>query len=272
MAVSLKPQSSTLDELVAALPEACRRSWKEHWRLLCLSWAIGITACTLAVRAAGLYYFFDFRPRGMGPWAGSFTVLSAFCLAGAGLCLLLVARRSWRVRQSGVRTFAWTLGGIGGVYLGLDDLLQIHEAIARRLAANGVPRVFGLGDQDVYVFFFYGVVALFVARFVGRDLLRWNDTWLPGLLAVGLAMISLLVDLAPWEQLTRGQQAIWGPVEEVAKTLGAMNLALMGMLLVEVAARSDTEPASAGQPGSADLTLVPAGREKRAGRTGSGGR
>jgi hypothetical protein len=257
--VSLKPQSSTLDELVVALPAACRRSWNQHWRLLSLLWAIGIAACALAVRAAGLYYFFDFRPRGMGPWAGSFTVLSSFCLAGAGLCLLLVARRSWRVRQSPVRTVAWTLGGIGGVYLGLDDLLQIHEAIARRLAANGVPRVFGLGDQDVYVFFFYGVAALFVARFVGRDLLRWDDTWLPGLLAAGLAMVSLLVDLAPWERLTHGQQAIWGPVEEVAKTIGAMNLALMGMLLVEAAERSDVQQANAGKPRSTDLALVPRG-------------
>ncbi len=210
--------------------------------------------------------------RSRRPWAGSFTVFSAFCLAGAGLCLLLVARRSWRVRQSRVRTVAWTLGGIGGVYLGLDDLLQIHEAFARRLAANGVPPLFGLGDQDVYVFFFYGVAALFVARFVGRDLLRWNDTWLPGLLAVGLAMVSLLVDLAPWEQLTRGQQGIWGPVEEVAKTLGAMNLALMGMLLVEAAARSDVERANAGKPRSADLTLVPRGRKASAELAGSGHR
>lgn len=239
--MSLRPQSSTLDELVAGLPSACVRSWREHRRLLIVSWMIGITACALAVRAAGLYYFLDFRPPGMGPWAGSFSVLSAFCLAGAGLCLLMVARRSHRIGRSPVRTIAWTLGGIGGVYLGLDDLLQIHERIAHQLAMHGVPKVLGLGDQDVYVFFCYGVVALFVARFVGRDLLRWNDTWLPGLLAVGLAMLSLLVDLAPWEQLTRSQQGWWGPIEEVAKTLGAMNLALMGMLLVEAASRSDVE-------------------------------
>ncbi len=255
MAVSLRPQSSTLDELVAALPGACRRSWQEHHRLMLVTWAIGIAACVLAVRAAGLYYFLDFRPPGMGPWAGSFSVLSAFCLAGAGLCLLIVARRSYRVGRSKVRTVAWTLGGLGGVYLGLDDLLQIHERASRQLAAHGVPKMFGLGDQDVYVFFCYGVVALFVARFVGRDLLRWNDTWLPGLLAVALAMVSLLVDLAPWRSLTPAQQALWGPIEEVAKTLGAMNLAMMGMLLVEAAGRSDVEAATANREPS--LTLVP---------------
>lgn len=258
--MSLTPQWSTLDELVAALPGAWKRSWQEHWRLLCVAWAIGIATCAVAVRAAGLYYFLDFRPKGMGPWAGSFSVLSAFMLAGCGLCLLLLARRSFRLRQSPVRTIAWTLGGVGGVYLGLDDLLQIHEMIARKLAAGGVPRVFGLGDQDLYVFFFYGVVALFVARFSGRDLLRWNDTWLPGLLAVACAMVSLLVDLAPWEQLTPGQQALWGPIEEVAKTLGTLNFTLMGVLLVEAAARWDIAVAADAQRQSrtapADLTLV----------------
>lgn len=253
--MSLRPQSSTLDELVAALPGACRRSWREHHRLMMLTWAIGLGACILAARAAGLYYFLDFRPPGMGPWAGSFSVLSAFCLAGAGLCLLIVARRSVRVGQSKVRTVAWTLGGLGGVYLGLDDLLQIHERTARQLAAHGVPKLFGLGDQDVYVFFCYGVVALFVARFVGRDLLRWDDTWLPGLIAVGLAMLSLVVDFVPWELLTPGQQALWGPVEEIAKTLGTLNLALMGMLLVEAAGRSDVEAAIASRERSR-LALV----------------
>jgi hypothetical protein len=230
--VSLTPQWSTLDELVAALPGAWKRSWQEHWRLLCVAWAIGLAACAVAVRAAGLYYFLDFRPKGMGPWAGSFSVLSAFMLAGCGLCLLLLARRSFRLRQSP----------------------------ARKLAAGGVPRVFGLGDQDLYVFFFYGVVALFVARFSGRDLLRWNDTWLPGLLAVACAMVSLLVDLAPWEQLTPGQQSLWGPIEEVAKTLGTLNFTLMGVLLVEAAARWDIAVAADAQQQSraapTDLTLV----------------
>lgn len=266
--MSLRPQSSTLDELVAGLPGAIRRSWREHHRVLLIAWGIALAACVLAAWSAGIYYFLDFRLPGFGKWAGTFTVLSSFCLAGSGLCLLLVARRSYRVGQSLVRTVAWTLGGIGGVYLGLDDLLQLHESMERRLAAHGVPRVFGIGDQDVYVFFFYGVVALFVARFVGRDLLKWNDTWLPGLVAVGLAMVSLIVDLAPWEQLTRAQQDFWGPVEEITKTLGAMNLALMAMLLVEASARSDAEAVLMKRDAS-PIALVPddaASRRRGAGR------
>lgn len=213
--------------------------WHAHRVLLVTAWGATLALCALAVwLGQGLYYFLDFRDGG-GRWAGVFSVLSAGCLALAGFGLLLVARLT--LRRGAGDTAAWVFGGLGAIFLALDDLLQLHESAARVLARAGVPAPFGL-DRDLYVLAAYGAAALYAVRGVWPRLRSWRRSWLPGMAAVLGFAASAGVDLLPWDALSPAAQQGFGAAEEIAKTLGAVSLALFAMVLVEQAAAGREQP------------------------------
>jgi hypothetical protein len=212
------------------------RSWREHRVMMLAVWVTTAGLCIWAAAVGGLYYFQDFRTNG-GPHSGAMTVISAFSLVAAGMGMSLVARRVYTRQGWRVSTLAWAIGGAGGLLLALDEITQIHEGVARRLARAGVPAPFGFGDRDLYVFATYGLFALFAVRGAWPQLRRWSETWLPGVASMMFFATSSLVDQVPWEGLTRSQQGFWGPVEEILKTLGTVSFAMFGLLLAEAAAR-----------------------------------
>ena len=212
------------------------RSWREHRVMMLAVWVATAGLCAWAAAVGGLYYFQDFRTNG-GPHSGAMTVISAFALVAAGIGMSLVARRVYARQGWRVSTLAWAIGGAGGLLLALDEITQIHEGVARRLARAGVPAPFGFGDRDLYVFATYGLFALFAVRGAWPQLRRWSEAWLPGAASLMFFAMSSVVDQVPWEILTRSQQGFWGPVEEILKTLGTVSFAVFGLLLAEAAAR-----------------------------------
>lgn len=232
------------DPVAAPLPRpglaaGFAEGWRAHRRLLLAAWGATLALCALAVwLGQGLYYFLDFRDGG-GRWAGVFSVLSAGCFALAGFGLLLVARLT--LRRGAGDTAAWVFGGLGAIFLALDDLLQLHESAARVLARSGVPAPFGL-DRDLYVLAAYGAAALYAMRGVWPRLRVWRRAWLPGAAALLGFAGSAGVDFLPWEALSRAAQQGFGAAEEIAKTFGSVNLALFAMVLVEQAAAPRDPP------------------------------
>ncbi|NOT35468.1 MAG: hypothetical protein HOP12_15085 [Candidatus Eisenbacteria bacterium] len=212
-------------------------SWREHWQLLLNSWLATILLCAAAAWwGRGIYYFLDFRD-GSGRWSGLFSVLTAGCLAMGGFGLLLVGRLSRTDAARRAEATAWIFGGLGGMFLALDELTQLHESLARWLGRHGVPPPFGLGDQDGYVFAAYAACACYAGLTVRATLANWPRTWLPGLVAVACFAASTAVDFVPWNALTRPQQEFWGSIEEIFKTLGCVNFAVFAALLVDCAAK-----------------------------------
>jgi hypothetical protein len=221
---------------VRALGAGVRRSWREHGVMMVVVWSATTALCAWAAGSAGLYYFIDFRS-GSGPHSGAMTVFSAFALVAAGVCTTLVARRVHAHAGWSVATLAWAIGGAGGLLLAVDELIEVHEGIARRLARAGVPAPFGVGDRDLYVFAIYALGALFAVRGALPQLRRWGETWLPGMAAVLCFVLSSAVDAVPWESMSHAQQSFWGPAEEILKTLGTVSFAVFALLLAEAAAR-----------------------------------
>jgi hypothetical protein len=68
---------------------------------------------------------------------GSFLIdlISAACLAGAGVYGILVARKL----QGAPRRF-WAVAGAGLIWLGADEMFGLHEGIEMLLDAVGVPQ------------------------------------------------------------------------------------------------------------------------------------
>jgi len=120
--------------------------------------------------------------------------------------------------------------GIGLAYLGLDDVLQVHEGLTRQLVALGVPRPLGL-DQDVLVFAAYAM-ALAPCLLAVLPRVRAHRTGLRlFLLALGLAAASQALDLAPWDRLSTVQRQWFGACEETTKTLATLAFALASAAL-----------------------------------------
>lgn len=149
--------------------------------------------------------------------AGAFTAFSGSFLIWSGWNWIAVGR---------FHADRWALGlGLGLAYFGLDDVLQLHEAITRQLAARGVPRLLGM-EQDLYVFAAYAIafapclVAVLPRVRAHREGLRLY------LLALGLGAASQALDLVPWDQLTLAQQQWFGACEEATKTLATLAFAL----------------------------------------------
>lgn len=154
--------------------------------------------------------------------AGAFTACSGGFLLWAGWTWIAVGRD---------RADRWAMGlGIGLAYLGLDDVLQVHEGLTRLLVALGVPRPLGL-DQDVLVFAAYAM-ALAPCLLAVLPRVRAHRTGLRlFLLALGLAAASQALDLAPWDRLSTVQRQWFGACEETTKTLATLAFALASAAL-----------------------------------------
>lgn len=151
------------------------------------------------------------------PPAGAITACSGGFLLWAGWNWIALGR---------TQRDRWAMGlGAGLWWLGLDEMLQFHEAITRKLVALGVPRPLGL-EQDVLVFTAYAL-AMTPCFLAALPRVRASQ---PSLrlfaLAVGLAALSQGFDLVPWDHLTALERQWFGAFEEAAKTLATLAFAL----------------------------------------------
>lgn len=238
----------------AEILQALRASLQKHSRFL---WRSYLLATLTLVAAAGLgqvyagnalFFFVDLdQIERLGQ--GAVTLASSLCLGVTGLCFGLVARQEKFAaaharsasRPSGHSNLAslasrlgWIAAGVGLIYLGFDEALAIHEAMTQKIAAVGVPKLFGV-DQDVYIFLGYAAAALGIGSCLGPSLWHYRSALFPLAAMFGFFAASEILDFIPWDSLSTAQQAGLGPAEEILKTLGSVSALLYGILLLEAA-------------------------------------
>lgn len=214
------------------LKTSCEAGWKRHARFLALSWLAGIAVCAAAaVLGEGLHFYVDFRETG-GRLEGVMTLVSSFSLLVAGWSLFVPARRAQRMPGRRREMFGWLLGGLGGVVLAFDEVVQLHESAARWMVRHGVPGPLGL-DQDMWIF------GAYAAGLVITLLLLWpyrhplEPAMLPLLVSITCFALSQVVDQLPWGAMDHQTQQWVGATEEIYKVLGAWSLALCGLLTAD---------------------------------------
>lgn len=206
-----------------------------------ISWA---SVCLLAIRFGSEigdrpgYLFGEFRVEGF--YGGIMTAASAFFLGAGGTSLLVVAALFGRRSETRRLAFPWVVAGVGLFVLGADDLLMLHEILGYRLERIGVPRLLGMPHNQAF-FVLYAVVTLLLLGPLLEVLrVQWRALF-PLACALGLFALAGLVDLGvPLDHLTARQQAIFGPMDQVAKAIGTlMMFAFAQTLLVSVARVGD---------------------------------
>ncbi|MDX2168974.1 MAG: hypothetical protein SF182_18040 [Deltaproteobacteria bacterium] len=210
------------------LRRAARHSWRTHRPLFLVVYGGALAVCgaaallPLLAGRSPLYAYVEWMTAS-GPGEGAMTAASGALLLLAGVAF---ARAGWR---SGER--AWLAAGAGCVWLALDELLMLHERANSHLAAAGVPRPFGVVDQDLYVFAAYGVGAALLAWRLLPRLLARRALCAPLCIALVCFALSEAADAVPWASLDRPARGLLGPFEEIAKTLGVVSLLLYAGLL-----------------------------------------
>lgn len=206
-------------------------SWEQHRALLLPAWLAALTVCLLAAWAGeGLYFFVDFRENGRR-YAGLMSLASGFYLMALAWSLVIVAHRARLRGVKPLQLLGWILGAAFACYLAFDEVAQLHETLTHVLQRAGLPKLFGLLDQDIYVFGAYALVALAVLILLRRALVSRGDLLLPALAVAGFLLASQGLDAIPWDSMSHGTQQVVGTAEEVLKTMGTFTLALLGLLL-----------------------------------------
>ncbi len=192
------------------------------------------------LRWSNSLYFLEDLKFAAGTGQGALTVVNGLMLGAAATLLAVVAHQlplmgavEGRAGTGLGERFSlpWLAFAALALVLALDEVLMAHEYVAYRLDRGGVPRVFGVIDQDFFVFSIYGVAVLTVLWFALPTIVEFGSAVLP-LCAFGLFMIvSQMIDFVPWHELTRTQQQILGPAEEAFKCLGGFSLMLYGVVL-----------------------------------------
>ncbi len=217
------------------MPESLAKlthSWQCHRELLIPAWCMALVVCVLAAQLGdGLYYFIDFRENGRR-FAGLMSLASGFCLMGLAWSLLVVARRERSCQAATRQVWGWLLGAVFACLLAFDEVAQLHEALTHALQRAGVPKLFGVLDQDLYIFAAYAGVVGVVWVLIRGAWISNGRLLFPALAAVGFLAGSQMVDLIPWDSMTHSTQQVVGATEEVLKTMGTFTLALLGLLLV----------------------------------------
>lgn len=214
------------------LRTSCEAGWKRHARFLGLSWIVGLVVCAIAaVQGEGLHYFVDFRETG-GRWEGAMTLVSSFCLVVAGWSLFVPARRVHRIAGRGRELAGWVLGGLGGVVLGFDEVLQLHESFAHWMVRHHVPGPLGL-DQDMWVFGAYALGLAITLALLWPSRRPLEPAMLPLLMAIACFAMSQVVDQLPWNAMDHRTQQWVGAMEEIYKVLGSWSLAMCGLLTAD---------------------------------------
>jgi hypothetical protein len=220
-----------------------RRSFESAWPLW-IGLLVGGTAVCVLMGAMGAatnadpgYAFTEFREEGFH--SGIMTAVSAFLL-GAGATALFAVAAIFRRRPDTRELFMpWAVAATGLLILGADDLLMLHEVLGYKVMTMGWPRPLGL-PYDSLAFVAYGVGTVLVLGRILESLRRYWRALFPLLLALALFVVAEAIDVfVPLDSLTHAQQAIAGPADRVAKTLGTlMMFAFSQTLLVAVATDS----------------------------------
>lgn len=198
--------------------------------------AVGVLAAWVGDAIGGHpgYLFVEFRTEGQ--YAGVMTAASAFFLGAGAAALLVVAALMRAAAETRRLALPWAVAGAGLLLLGADDLLMLHEIAGYRLDRMGVPRILGV-SYDQYAVVAYGAVTLLVlGRLLESLRVHWRAVF-PLAVALVMFLLAGLVDLAvPVERLGPRWQAVLGPLDQIAKSVGAfMMFAFANVMLVSVA-------------------------------------
>ena len=226
-----------LSESISAVPE----SFQRHKKLIVLNLA-GLFAALVLLSAVGqfrfgstLYFYSDIGANGKFG-AGAMTVVSGMCLFVSGAWLISSARLVFLHRgsqaEAGDRPWWFLIAGLGAIFLGLDEILMVHEYLTLKMDQFGVPKLFGI-DQDLYIFAVYGILAFVVLLKLLPSIHRHRNAIFPLAAVIAFFALSEVVDMIPWDALTGDQKTILGPTEEILKTMGAWSAALYTELLLE---------------------------------------
>jgi hypothetical protein len=174
--------------------------------------------------------------------AGAATVGGSMFLVVAGVFFLFVTRLFFLMQAKPLITQSrwwWFVAGVGAIFLGLDEILMIHEYLTWKMQDIGVPKPLGI-DQDIFVFAAYGIVAVILAIKLWPSIYHYKRVIFP-LVATFIFMAATeVVDMIPWESLSLDQKMILGSFEEILKTMGEWSLFLYAGMLVEEIITSHT--------------------------------
>jgi hypothetical protein len=182
-----------------------------------------------------LFFYLDFTGEKFG--LGAITVLGSMFLVVTGAFFLAISRLYFLMKEpsSLMNTNSrcwWVVAGIGVIYLGLDEILKIHEFLTWKMADLGIPKLFGI-DQDVYIFAIYGIAALLIGLKLLPSVSYYRQAILPLVATFIFFALSEIIDFIPWFSLTHNQQMFLGPIEEIFKTMGEWSFLLYAGLLLE---------------------------------------
>ncbi|MCG8461073.1 MAG: hypothetical protein MI919_32720 [Holophagales bacterium] len=180
-----------------------------------------------------LFFFIDI-PESRRFGGGLATAISSFALVAAGTGLYVRSRMSL---ADPADSRGLTFAALGTVWLAMDELLMIHEWLTSRMDRVGIPKLFGVLDQDLLIFLGYAGLAILVGLRLLPLLHRHRQVGAPLVLAGAFYFGTQVVDVIPWDRLTALQQSVLGPLEEILKTLGSASLAIWSLLIVEEALR-----------------------------------
>lgn len=249
---SAKFSPGNLWQTVGELGRTAYYSFVNHWRLLVISYTLvglGLALATIAGYIQydlTLYYFMDVLDGGGRFGAGLVTAFSTMCFVLTGALFILTARALLASDQESRQPSAawwWIVAGIGLIYLGMDELMKIHEELTVQMQKNGVPKLFGAIEQDFYIVVIYAIVTLWLGTKLAPAIWQYRRSIFPLIMMLAFFVLSQAVDFIPWDAMTGRQKAVFGPLEEIFKTVGTWSAVLYGVLLLEeVTAQRFTKP------------------------------
>lgn len=216
---------------------AIRESLQAHRKLFVRFYVVGtivlVAAAVLGeVKWGNSLFFFTDLPESERPGQGAFTAVSSISLGAAAVLVLLVARQLGRTGTHRRYVWRWQATAAGLAVLSFDEILLIHEWVAYRLEMAEAPKLLGI-DHDLYVWMVYGIVALWLGWGLLPSIMARRSTLFPLAAMVTLFIASEATDLVPWDGLSDTQKRIFGPTEEILKTLGSASAVLYAFLLLE---------------------------------------
>lgn len=230
------------DKIFMEVLSAVFESYQKHRTLIVLNLA-GVLVALAILTVVGwakfdssLYFYGDLNIVDGRFGAGAMTVFSGMCLFISGALFITGARMQYlsrSVNQSSDGNYWWWLiAGAGLVYLGFDEIVMIHEYLTMKLAQFGVPKPFGI-DQDLYIFAGYAFVACVVGIKLIPSIIRHRNAVFPLAALIVFFAASEVIDMIPWDSLSGFQKSIFGPAEEILKTMGSWSAVLYAELLLE---------------------------------------
>ena len=167
---------------------------------------------------------------------GAVTVIGSMFLVVAGAFFLLVNRLITFFQPSPLvivkNRWWWLLAGAGVIFMGLDEVIMIHEYLTRKMQDIGIPKPFGI-DQDIYIFAVYGIATLVVGYKLAPSIYNYRRAVFPLVAMVVFFGTSEVIDFIPWHSLTPVQEMIFDPIEEIIKTMGEWSILIYAGLLIE---------------------------------------